>query len=157
MSLPTNWTRLFKLKSGDEIDVQQEGKILIISTQEQFKAKKSELNFCGFSPAMAWIYLTNAYIRGDDEVRVHGLFGSRMLGSDLDEKTLQAIAAKTGGGYFRARDIKELEEIYRLLDEIEPVSDEQQFFRPVKELYAWPLAAALLLNFILVFIRANKS
>ena len=40
ISLPTNWAKLFKLKSGDEIDVTQEGKMLVVSTKERFKAKK---------------------------------------------------------------------------------------------------------------------
>ena len=82
---------------------------------------------------------------GESGVRVRGLLGMRTLRSDLDETTLKAIAAKTGGRYFRARDIRELQQIYALLDEIEPVSDEQQSFRPVRELYQWPLALALLL------------
>ena len=41
--------------------------------------------------------------------------------ADLDEKTLTAIAEKTGGRYFRARDTKELSEIYAMLDKLEPV------------------------------------
>jgi len=44
------------------------------------------------------------------------------LQTELDEKTLLAIAGKTGGRYFRARDIKGLQEIYRLLDELEPAA-----------------------------------
>ena len=70
ISLPTNWAKLFKLKSGDEIDVTQEGKMLVVSTKERFKAKKSELDLCGFDAPMIWIYLINVYIRGDDEIRV---------------------------------------------------------------------------------------
>ena len=94
---------------------------------------------------------------GDSGVQVRGLFGLRTLSSDLDEVTLKAIATKTGGRYFRARDIQELQQIYALLDEIEPVSDEQQSFRPVRELYQWPLAAALLLAMMLSLFRRNAT
>lgn len=69
--------------------------------------------------------------------------------SELDEASLKAIAQKTGGRYFRARDTRSLQQIYALLDEIEPVSEDEQSYRPVEELYAWPLALALLLSVLL--------
>lgn len=57
----------------------------------------------------------------------------------LDERSLTAIAGTTGGRYFRAQDIEELEKIYQLIDAIEPVSEDQQTCRPLTELYYWPL------------------
>ena len=87
---------------------------------------------------------------GADERVVRGLFGQRRVAnSDLDEPALIAIAEKTGGHYFRARDIKALEEIYQLLDEMEPVSTAEESFRPVRELYMWPAGAALLISLLL--------
>lgn len=86
---------------------------------------------------------------GADE-RLPGPF--RLLlsaGSELDEAALQAIAQKTGGRYFRARDTRSLQQIYALLDEIEPVSEDEQSYRPVEEMYAWPLALALLLSLLM--------
>ena len=87
---------------------------------------------------------------GADERVVRGLFGQRRVAnSDLDEPALIAIAEKTGGHYFRARDIEALEEIYQLLDEMEPVSTAEESFRPVRELYMWPAGAALLISLLL--------
>jgi len=87
---------------------------------------------------------------GADEMLVRGFFGTqRVPGTDLDEGTLTAIAQKTGGQYFRARDIEGLQKIYALLDKLEPVSQDEQTFRPVHELYVWPLGAALLLTALL--------
>jgi Ca-activated chloride channel family protein len=84
---------------------------------------------------------------GSDRMMVEGSFGiPRVVASDLDERTLTAIAEKTGGRYFRATDLATLAQIYDLLDEIEPLSEAGQNWRPVDELYAWPLAAALLLS-----------
>jgi Ca-activated chloride channel family protein len=81
---------------------------------------------------------------------VRGLLGSRQVSNnELDEATLTAIAEKTGGRYFRARDIAGLEAIYQMLDELEPASQEGEIFRPVRELYAWPLAGALLTSILL--------
>ena len=66
--------------------------------------------------------------------------------SDLDEGALQAIAQKTGGAYFRASDVASLRKIYGLIDKIEPRSKDEQSWRPVDELYLWPLGAALALS-----------
>ena len=70
----------------------------------------------------------------------------------LDEKTLKNIAASTGGGYFRANDTKELESIYDHLDEINPRQVETQSYRPLSDLYYWPLAGAMLLTLLYIMI-----
>lgn len=89
---------------------------------------------------------------GADEMVVPGFlgssFGSRRINpsAELDEKTLQQIAALTGGKYFRARNPEELSNIYQLLDELEPVEDKQQTFRPQKALFYWPLALCFIIG-----------
>lgn len=94
---------------------------------------------------------------GADEMIIRSFFGSRKVNpsSDLDEKTLKAIAEKTGGRYFRARNTEELNKIYQLLDELEPVEKDKQYFRPISELYFWPLAVALLLAGLISISRMN--
>lgn len=84
---------------------------------------------------------------GADEMVIRSFFGNQRINpsADLDEKTLTAIAEMTGGRYFRARDTQALEEIYHLLDKLEPLEKESQTFRPTTSLYPWPLALALLL------------
>lgn len=82
-----------------------------------------------------------------------GPFGMMLGRNPLDERTLKAIAEQTGGRYFRARDLRELQSIYALLDELEPVESEQQGFRPTTELFAWPLGAALLLSALVALGR----
>ncbi len=74
--------------------------------------------------------------------------------ADLDEETLTAIAEQTGGRYFRAKDTAGLQEIYRLLDEMEPVAEPEAGFRPVKSLYYWPLGGAFALVLILALANA---
>jgi Ca-activated chloride channel family protein len=87
---------------------------------------------------------------GADEMMVQDFFGSRMVNpsADLDEDTLKAIAERTGGAYFRARDAKSLAEIYEILDELEPVESDQESIRPVDELFFWPLSLAFLLTLL---------
>lgn len=84
---------------------------------------------------------------GADEMVVQDFFGSRMVNpsADLDEDTLRAIAERTGGAYFRARDAKALARIYEQLDEMEPVESDQEAIRPVEELFFLPLSVAFLL------------
>jgi Ca-activated chloride channel family protein len=93
---------------------------------------------------------------GAESIRVRGLLGTRQVSNtELDEATLTAIAEKTGGRYFRARDIAGLEAIYQLLDELEPASQDAEVFRPVRELYAWPLAGALLISVLLALAASG--
>ncbi|CAI8886731.1 vWA domain-containing protein [Methylocaldum szegediense] len=95
---------------------------------------------------------------GADQMIVNDLFGRRRVNpsQDLDEETMNAIAEKTGGRYFRARDTNELEHIYELLDELEPVERTKQFYRPRTELYPWPLASALLVASILAMVKLRE-
>ena len=84
---------------------------------------------------------------GADEWVIRDFFGTRRVNpsADLDEAMLQAIAEKTEGRYFRARDTQQLAEIYALLDRLEPAAEDVRYFRPSVPLYPWPLAAALAL------------
>jgi Ca-activated chloride channel homolog len=92
---------------------------------------------------------------GADEMVIQGPFGMpQTVRGDLDEDALKAVAQKTGGQYFRAADVATLAQIYGLLDKIEPASKDAQSWRPVQELYWWPLASALLLS-VLVALSFN--
>ncbi|HEY8518476.1 MAG TPA: VWA domain-containing protein [Gammaproteobacteria bacterium] len=83
---------------------------------------------------------------GADALTVRSLFGLRQINpsADLDEATLRAIADQTGGRYFRARDTEELMQIYGELDKLEPAESDEAGFRPVAELFYWPLGLAVL-------------
>jgi len=96
---------------------------------------------------------------GADEMLVRSLFGTQRVNPsiDLDEDTLRGIAEKTGGQYFRARNVAELEKIYQLIDKLEPVEKDQQTFRPTKSLYPYPLSVAMLLASLLIIFSALKG
>ena len=83
----------------------------------------------------------------------NGAFGTQR--SELDETTLRAISDATGGQYFRARNQQELANIYREIDRLEPTEKEEQEFRPLDELFAWPLALALLLSMLWALAGQN--
>lgn len=73
--------------------------------------------------------------------------------ADLDEETLQEIAAATGGKYYRARNLSELAGVYRDLDQQEPIEQESETFRPVRSLYYWPLGLAVVISLLLAIFN----
>ena len=77
--------------------------------------------------------------------------------ADLDEETLTRIADLTGGRYFRATDTASLQDIYGLLDELEPVEEPEAGFRPVQSLFFWPLGGAFVLAALLCAISLLNS
>ncbi len=96
---------------------------------------------------------------GADEMMVQDFFGTRMVNpsADLDEDTLRAIAERTGGKYFRARDAVALAEIYQQLDELEPVESDQETVRPVDELFFWPLSLAFVLTLLAALLNLRPG
>ena len=92
---------------------------------------------------------------GAEQLEVASLIGGRRRinpSADLDEQTLTQIAEMTGGRYFRATDTASLQDIYRLVDELEPVEEPESGFRPVKSLFFWPLGGAFVLVFMICAI-----
>lgn len=96
---------------------------------------------------------------GADEIMVRDFFGTRRVNpsGDLDEDMLREIARLTDGRYFRARKSEELAEIYQMIDELEPVAQDNEIVRPVKALFHWPLAAALLVSFLAALLHIPFS
>ncbi|PID48911.1 MAG: BatB protein [Proteobacteria bacterium] len=83
---------------------------------------------------------------GSENQQARSMFGFQLINptAELDEALLKAIAKKTGGLYFRARNTAEFQRIYAELDRLEPVEQEAENWRPKQELFRWPLAVALL-------------
>ena len=82
---------------------------------------------------------------GAESMIQRGLLGSRQVNPsrDLDEALLQRMAEQTGGEYFRARSLPELELIYESIDRLEPIELEGKHYRPVTDLFVWPAAGAV--------------
>lgn len=93
---------------------------------------------------------------GADQMTIPGVFGSSFgsrqvnPSADLDEESLKTIAQLTGGQYFRARNPQDLEKIYHLLDQLEPIEQAEETFRPRKSYSHWPLGVALALIALLL-------
>jgi len=83
---------------------------------------------------------------GSGRVRVPGLFGLHLSRSSasLNVAMLKSIAQSTGGRFFRASDTGQLAEAYRRIDALEPLPHHGRQLRPHRELFMWPLGAAVL-------------
>ncbi len=112
--------------------------------------------------------LDAARVAASSDIRVHTIgvgsegssvsgFGFRVQRSELDEETLQNIATTTGGRYFRARNVAELEDIYTIIDSLEPVDNQNKLYRPLKELFPWPLGTAFVLSVLLSIAYCRRS
>ena len=136
-------------------DQPQENRVLILLTDGENTAGTVDPQKAADIAASSAVRIYTIGVGADERV-VSGFFGKRRVAnSELDEPALIAIAEKTGGQYFRARDIAGLEAIYRLLDELEPVSADEEVFRPVHELYMWPLATALFFCLLLGLLASG--
>ncbi len=93
---------------------------------------------------------------GASSLTVPGFLGPRTINpsADLDESSLKAIADKTGGEYFRAKDTGSLNAIYQQLNQLEPVEQNKIQYRPQTALYPWPLGTAFLIAFAILLQRA---
>ena len=87
---------------------------------------------------------------GADENFFGGLI--RFSRSGLDEKSLQALADKTKGSYFRAKDLYTLAKIYQEINNLEPQTSLGNIIQERKEFFYIPLILALFLSVFLLFI-----
>jgi len=95
---------------------------------------------------------------GGEGVAVMSPFGTLLKrGSELDTETLQAVADKTGGRFFRASDSAQLQEVYTELNRLEPSVRDSRSLRPVHSLYMWPAGAALLLSMAIALAALPRS
>lgn len=85
---------------------------------------------------------------GAESMVTQGFFGARRTNPsrDLDEGMLTRLAESTGGKYFRATDTQSLQQVYAILDQLEPIERESRQMRPLRALYYYPLSLAVLLT-----------
>ncbi len=94
------------------------------------------------------VYTIGAGSRGIAKVMTKDTFGRDVVVRQqvrIDEESLQEIADMTGGAYFRATDLNELQSVYDTIDEMEKTSRTIQGFTVEQEFFPHFLIAALLL------------
>ncbi len=136
------------------LDLPESNRVLIILTDGQNTAGEIEPLQAAKLAQQAGVKIYTIGI-GADELVVQGFFGPKRINPsrDLDEVTLTTIAQDTGGQYYRARNLEELEQIYTELDSLEAIEMEEQSIRPEKSLFHFPLGLALLLALFVYLLQ----
>ncbi len=91
---------------------------------------------------------TAAKLAADDDIKIYTIaMGDPKNAGEhpIDTETLKAIASETNGKFYYAWNSQELAEIYDEIDKLTPKKVEELSYRPVKELYIYPLGLGLLL------------
>lgn len=94
------------------------------------------------------VYTIGAGTRGTAPIPVDDPLRGRYYATatvDTDEPTLQEVASRTGGRYFRATDNRSLEAIYREIDQLERTEVEVTNYETTRELFGPVLAVGLFL------------
>ena len=96
---------------------------------------------------------------GSNQPRAAGIFGFMQAGGEIDEAALQKIAEITRAKYFRATDLKSLEDTYRAIDQMEKTKIELDQYTRYEEKFAPFLVLGLLclgLETLLGFTRLGR-
>ena len=108
------------------------------------------------------VYTIGVGVRGMAPIPMHDQAGNTRIMMDkvdVDEKTLQAVAAQTGGKFYRATDTDSLQNIYEQINRLETTAQTVQKFEHVEELYSWallPSAAILGFGLLLQHTRFRR-
>jgi Ca-activated chloride channel family protein len=94
------------------------------------------------------IYTIAVGVHGEAPVPMKDELGNShlvMAKVDVDEKTLQAVSALTGGEFYRATDTDSLKSIYDQINRLEKTTEVARHFEHYQELYIWALFPAIAL------------
>lgn len=131
-------------------EVPSKSKIVILMTDGQNNAGNIDpLKAADAAQALGVkVYTIGVGTRGQAPTPVQDVFGRRfyqMVDVDIDEGTLQEIARRTGGQYYRADNAKKYQEIYAEIDRLEKTEAEVKKYSHHRELFGWLVATGLLL------------
>lgn len=123
-------------------DLKSKSKIVILMTDGQNNAGKvPPLTAAEVAEALKIkVYTIGVGTRGTAPFPRINQFGEKVYVQtevDIDEDTLKAIAAKTGGKYYRADSTGTLRKIYGEIDQLEKTEIEVKKYVHVKELFQW--------------------
>ena len=131
-------------------DLKSKSKIVILMTDGQNNAGKLEPLLAAEAAASlkVKVYTIGVGSRGQAPMPGRDMFGRKvyqMMAVDIDEDTLQKIADKTGGKYYRADNAEKFQAIYAEIDKLEKTEASINKYTEYKELFPWVLAAGLLI------------
>jgi phosphate uptake regulator len=71
VSLPIKWVRKYNLSKGNELDIEESGSKLSISTENKQLGQKAKIRLDSKDKLLIWRSLQPLYINGYDEIKIH--------------------------------------------------------------------------------------
>jgi len=138
-------------------DLKSKSKIVILMTDGQNNAGKLDPLLAAEAAASlkVKVYTIGVGSRGQAPMPGRDMFGRKvyqMMAVDIDEDTLQKIADKTGGKYYRADNAERFKQIYAEIDKLEKTEASINKYTEYKELFPWVLAAGLLILLVEILL-----
>lgn len=101
------------------------------------------------------VYTIGVGSKGEARIPVSTPFGTQyqIISGEFDENTLQLIAERTGGEYFRANSNTSLQNIYDQIDKLEKTSIRTRVIRQQEEFFFPFLLAALVCLILEIIVR----
>ena len=131
-------------------DLKAKSKIVILMTDGQNNSGKlTPLLAADAAAALkVKVYTVGIGMHGQAPMPARDMFGRKvyqMVPVDIDEDTLQKIAEKTGGRYYRADNAEKFRQIYAEIDKLEKTEATINKYTEYKELFPWLVAGGLAL------------
>lgn len=149
-ALSTAVNRLRELKSKSKI-------VILMTDGQNNSGKINPLIAAEAAQALAVkVYTIGVGTRGMAPMPVYiggQRVGERMEPVDIDEDTLQKIAARTDGKYYRADNAERFQAIYAEIDKLEKTEKEVKKFARHRELFAWAIIPGLGLLLLETLLR----
>ena len=138
-------------------DLKAKSKIIILATDGQNNSGKVEPLLAAEAAAALGVKVYTVGIGEQGSAPMPVFMGGQKVGYqnvpvDVDEETLQKIADKTGGKYYRADNAEKFKKIYDEIDKLEKTEASVKKYTQFTELFAWFVAAGLavlLIEFVL--------
>ena len=89
ISLPSNWIKQNYIKKGDELEVKEEGKTIIVSKDDIVKDNSLTKDISTFDPMLVNTFLVRAYQKGYD--KIHLIHNNLDILKSIQTKTLELI------------------------------------------------------------------
>jgi Ca-activated chloride channel family protein len=105
------------------------------------------------------VYTIGVGARGEAPFPVQDAAGNRRIVRikvDVDENTLQAIADKTGGKFYRATDTDSLRQIYAQINGLEKTAQTVQKFEHTEELYPYLVIPAIVILGLSLLLQQTR-
>ncbi len=128
--------------------LKSKSKIIILATDGQNNSGKIEPLTAADAAAALGVKIYTVGIGEQGQAPMPVFMGGQKVGYqnvpvDVDEGTLQKIADKTGGKYYRADNAEKFRQIYAEIDRLEKTEATINKYTQFKELFPWVVAGGL--------------